>query len=112
MNELCTAVSYKLPVITVIFNNTVLGMVHQWQGVFYGQRYSASEPNRATDYVKVAEAFGAKGFRCSTPAEFDKAIEEAVKCDGPVWIECVIDKDEKVLPMIPAGKTVHDTIFK
>ena len=112
MNELCTAVSYKLPVITVIFNNTVLGMVHQWQGVFYGQRYSASEPNRATDYVKVAEAFGAKGFRCTTPAEFDKAIAEAVKCDGPVWIECVIDKDEKVLPMIPAGKTVHDTIFK
>ena len=112
LNELCTAVSYKLPVITVIFNNTVLGMVHQWQGVFYGQRYSASEPNRATDYVKVAEAFGAKGFRCSTPAEFDKAIEDAVKCDGPVWIECVIDKDEKVLPMIPAGKTVHDTIFK
>ena len=112
MNELCTAVSYKLPVITVIFNNAVLGMVHQWQGVFYGQRYSASEPNRATDYVKVAEAFGAKGYRCTTPAEFDKAIAEAALCDGPVWIECVIDKDEKVLPMIPAGKTVHDTIFE
>lgn len=112
MNELCTAVSYKVPVITVILNNAVLGMVRQWQGVFYGQRYSSSEPERVTDYVKVAEAFGAKGYRCHTPAEFDAAIKEAIKADGPVWIECVIDREEKVLPMIPAGGTVHDTIFK
>lgn len=112
MNELCTAVSYDVPVVTVILNNAVLGMVRQWQGVFYGQRYSSSEPERVTDYVKVAEAFGAKGYRCHTPAEFDAAIAEAIDSDGPVWIECVIDREEKVLPMIPSGGTVHDTIFK
>ncbi len=112
MNELCTAVSYKLPVITVILNNAVLGMVRQWQGAFYGQRYSNSEPERATNYVKVAEAFGAKGYHCETPGEFEAAMTEAMKSDGPVWIECVIDREEKVLPMIPSGGTVHDTIFK
>ena len=112
MNELCTAVSYKIPVITVILNNAVLGMVRQWQGVFYGRRFSSSEPERITDYVKVAEAFGGKGYHCETPAEFEAAMKEAMKADGPVWIECVVDREEKVLPMIPAGGTVHDTIFK
>lgn len=112
MNELCTAVSYKVPVITVILNNAVLGMVRQWQGAFYGQRYSNSEPERVTNYVKVAEAFGGKGYHCETPAEFDAAMKEAMKSDGPVWIECVIDREEKVLPMIPSGGTVHDTIFQ
>ena len=112
MNELCTAVSYNVPVITVILNNAVLGMVRQWQGVFYGRRYSSSEPERVTDYVKVAEAFGAKGYRCYTSAEFDAAIEKAMTDGCPVWIECVVDREEKVLPMIPAGGTVHDTIFQ
>lgn len=112
LNELCTAVSYKLPVITVILNNAVLGMVRQWQGVFYDRRFSSSEPERATNYVKVAEAFGAKGYHCETPAEFAVAMSEAMKSDIPVWIECVIDREEKVLPMIPSGGTVHDTIFK
>ena len=112
MNELCTAVSYKLPVITVILNNAVLGMVRQWQGAFYGGRYSESEPERKTDYVKVAEAFGAKGYRCRTPEEFRAAMKEAASSDGPVWIECLIDRNEKVLPMIPAGGTVYDTIFE
>ena len=111
MNELCTAVSYKVPVITVILNNAVLGMVRQWQGVFYGRRFSSSEPERVTDYVKVAEAFGAVGFRCSTPAEFEAAMKKAMTVNGPVWIECLIDREEKVLPMIPAGGTVHDTMF-
>ncbi len=111
MNELCTAVSYKVPVITVILNNAVLGMVRQWQGVFYGRRFSSSEPERVTDYVKVAEAFGAVGFRCTTPAEFEEAMKKAMTVDGPVWIECLIDREEKVLPMIPAGGTVHDTMF-
>ena len=112
MNELCTAVSYKVPVITVILNNAVLGMVRQWQGVFYGQRYSSSEPERVTDYVKVAEAFGGRGYHCETPAEFEAAMSEAMKADGPVWIECKIDREERVLPMIPSGGTVHDTMFK
>ncbi len=112
MNELCTAVSFKIPVITVILNNAVLGMVRQWQASFYDRRFSSSEPERLTDYVKVAEAFGAKGYRCTTPAEFETAMAEALKADGPVWIECVIDREEKVLPMIPGGGTVHDTILK
>lgn len=111
LNELCTAVTYQVPVISVIFNNSVLGMVHQWQDAFYGKRFSSSEPNRVTDYKAVAEGFGGKGYRCETPAEFEKAMKEALESDGPVWIECVIDRDEKVLPMIPSGKTVNDTIF-
>ncbi len=111
MNELCTAVSYGVPVITVILNNKVLGMVRQWQGVFYDRRFSSSEPERITDYVKVAEAFGAVGYRCTTPEEFEDAMKQAMKVGGPVWIECEIDREEKVLPMIPAGGTVHDTIF-
>ena len=112
MNELCTAVSFELPVITVIMNNAVLGMVRQWQGVFYDRRFSSSEPERKTDYVAVAKAFGAQGYLCETPAQLEEAMKEAIKAKGPVWIDCRIDREEKVLPMIPSGQTVHDTIFK
>ena len=112
MNELCTAVSYNVPVITVIFNNSVLGMVRQWQGAFYGRRFSSSEPERVTNYKAVAEGFGGHGFKCTTPAEFEAAMKEAMTMKGPVWIECVVDREERVLPMIPGGKTVHDTIFQ
>lgn len=112
LNEACTAVSYKLPVITVIFNNTVLGMVRQWQTVFYGKRYSSTDPHRQTDYVKLAEGFGAKGYRCKTLAEFSAVFAEALKAEGPVWIECQIHKDEKVLPMIPAGGSIEDIILE
>ena len=111
MNELCTAVSYNVPVITVIFNNSVLGMVRQWQGAFYQRRFSSSEPERVTNYVKVAEGFGGRGFHCETPEEFEAAMKEAMTIKGPVWIECIVDREEKVLPMIPGGKTVSDTIF-
>jgi len=112
MNEACTAVSYNVPVITVIFNNSVLGMVRQWQGAFYDRRFSSSEPERVTDYKKVVEGFGGHGFHCETPAEFEAAMKTAMTMTGPVWIECVVDREEKVLPMIPGGKTVNDTIFK
>ena len=112
MNEACTAVSYNVPVITVIFNNSVLGMVRQWQGAFYDRRFSSSEPERVTDYKKVIEGFGGHGFHCETPAEFEAAMKEAMTMTGPVWIECVVDREEKVLPMIPGGRTVHETIFK
>lgn len=111
LNEACTAVSYQLPVITVIFDNAVLGMVRQWQTAFYGKRYSSTAPHRQTDYVKVIEGFGGKGFRCTTPKELEAALDEAMKRTGPVWIDCVMDKDEKVLPMIPAGKTVDDIVM-
>ncbi len=111
MNEACTAVSYNLPVITIVMNNKVLGMVRQWQKTFYGKRYSSSEPERKTDYVKVAEGFGATGFSCETLAEFEDAFKKALEIGGPVWIECKIDREESVLPMIPAGGTVDDMII-
>ena len=111
LNEACTAVSYNLPVITVIMNNTVLGMVRQWQRCFYGKRFAATDPHRQTNFVKLAEAFGAKGYYAETIAEFKDAFSEALKANGPVWIECAIDKDERVLPMIPAGKTVNDIMM-
>ena len=109
-NEGCTAVSEKLPIITVIMNNQVLGMVYQWQTLFYEKRYSSTTPERKTDYVKLAEGIGAKGFRAETPEEFKEAFEKALKEDGPVWIECIISREERVLPMIPSGKSVDDMI--
>ena len=112
MNEACTAVSYNLPVITIIFNNAVLGMVRQWQTAFYEKRYSSTDPHRKTDYVKVVEGFGGRGFRCTTLEELSAALDEALKRTGPVWIECVMDKDEKVLPMIPPGATVDAIVMK
>lgn len=111
MNEACTAVSYNLPVITVIMNNSVLGMVRQWQKTFYGKRYSSSEPERKTNYSAVAAGFGATGFRCTNLDEFKAAFTKALELKGPVWIECVIDREEAVLPMIPAGGTVDDMII-
>jgi acetolactate synthase-1/2/3 large subunit len=110
LNEACTAVSYHLPIITVIFNNQVLGMVRQWQKTFYDARYSATTLDRATDYIKVAEGFGATGMRATTIDEFRAALSRALALKGPVWIECLIDRDEQVLPMIPAGGDVNDTI--
>ena len=112
LNEGCTAVRYDLPIITVIFNNQVLGMVRQWQTTFYEKRYSDTDPHRKTDFVKLAEAFGAKGYRATTPAEFKVAFTDAMKQQGPSWIDCRIDKDEKVLPMIPGGGTIEDIIME
>lgn len=111
LNEACTAVSQNLPIITVIMNNQVLGMVYQWQTIFYDGRYSNTTPERKTDYVKLAEGFGAKGYRATTPEEFEAAMDKALKADGPVWIECVISREERVLPMIPAGKSAEDMII-
>ncbi len=111
LNEACTAVSENLPIITVIMNNTVLGMVYQWQTAFYGKRYSATTPHRKTDFPKLIEAFGGKGFRATTPQEFEDAFRQALQESGPVWIECVISPDERVLPMIPGGGTLEDMII-
>ncbi len=111
LNEACTAVSQELPIITVIMNNRVLGMVYQWQTNFYGSRYSATEPERATDFVKVAEGFGATGYRAETPEEFEKVFRKALKAKGPVWIDCPIAREERVLPMIPNGGTSEDMII-
>ncbi len=110
LNEACTAVSNELPIITVILNNRVLGMVYQWQTLFYGKRYSNTTPERKTDFVKLAEAFGAEGYRATTLEEFKEAMDKALKAKGPVWIDCMISREERVLPMIPGGKTVEDMI--
>lgn len=111
LNEAATAVSYGLPIITIILNNSVLGMVYQWQTAFYDKKYSATVPARKTDFAKLAEGFGAKGFHVSTLAEFEDALSRALKEDGPVWIDCTVGREERVLPMIPAGGTIEDTIM-
>ena len=111
LNEACTAVSNNLPIITIILDNQVLGMVYQWQTIFYGKRYSNTTPERKTDFVKLAQAFGAEGYRATTPEEFDEAMKKALQADGPVWIDCMISREERVLPMIPGGKTVEDIII-
>ncbi len=110
LNEACTAVSNNLPIITVIINNRVLGMVYQWQTLFYEKRYSNTILERKTDYVKVIEGFGGTGFRASTPEEFKAVLKKAMKCKGPVWIDCQIDREERVLPMIPGGKSIDHMI--
>ncbi|NCB73165.1 MAG: biosynthetic-type acetolactate synthase large subunit [Clostridia bacterium] len=112
MNEACTAVSNKLKVITIILDNKVLGMVHQWQTDFYNNHFFATEPERKSDYVKLAEGFGARGFRAETKQEFEKVLAEALKGEGPAWIVCPIDRDEKVLPLIPNGGTVRSAIVE
>lgn len=112
LNEVATAVEYKLPIITIILNNSTLGMVRQWQSSFYGKRYSSTDINKKVDYVAVAKGFNAVGYSCKTLAEFHKAFDEALKQNVPVWIECVIDKDLKVLPMIPSGGTIKDIIIE
>ncbi len=110
LNELATAVSYNTPVITVIMNNGVLGMVRQWQTLFFGKRYSNTVLERKTDFVKLADAFGMPGERVTTPDEFRAAFERAMKHDGPYLIDAIIDKDEFVLPMLPPGGSMDDII--
>ena len=112
MNEACTAVSNNLKVITVILDNKVLGMVHQWQTDFYNDHFFATEPERKTNYLKVAEGFGARAYRAETKEEFEKVIEEAIAGEGPAWIVCPIDRNEKVLPLIPNGGTVRSAIVE
>lgn len=112
MNELCTLVSYDLPITVFVMNNSVLGMVRQWQSYFYDNRYSCTTLNRKTDYVKLAEAFGAKGFRITSNADMTQVLDQVFSYNGPCVVDCVIDRDEKVVPMIPSGKTVDDIIIE
>jgi len=112
MNELATAVSNRLPLVVVILNNGVLGMVRQWQTLFFDGRYSNTTLERKTDFVKLAEAFGARGMRAAAIEEYEACLDEAFKCDTPVVIDCVIDRDEMVLPMIPPGGSMKDIIIR
>ena len=112
LNELATAVSYKIPVVIVLMNNGVLGMVRQWQTLFFGKRYSETVLGRKTDFVALAKAFGAEGVLAETQVEFKKAFEEALKAGKPTVIDVRIDKDELVLPMLPPGGAISDIITK
>lgn len=108
MNELATASRYNIPIIQIIINNEVLGMVRQWQTLFYEKRYSNTVLKDKVDYIKVAEGLGCKAIRVTTKEEVAPAIEEALKAAGPVVIECLIESDDKVFPMVPAGAPIQD----
>ena len=112
LNELATAVTYKIPVVIVLMNNGVLGMVRQWQTLFFGKRYSSTVLSRKTDFVKLAESFGADGYLAETAVEFRKAFKAALKKGKTAVIDVRIDKDELVLPMLPPGGAISDMITK
>ena len=108
MNEIATATRYDIPIIQVIINNHVLGMVRQWQNLYYGKRYSQTVLRDKVDFVKLAEAMGAKARRVTTKEEFDDAFDEALKSNTTFVIECEIDSDEKVFPMVSPGAAISD----
>ena len=108
MNEIATAARYNIPIIQVVINNHVLGMVRQWQTLFYGKRYSQTVLNDAVDFVKLSEAMGAKAFRVTKKEEFLPRLQEAMAMNGPCVIDCQINCDDKVFPMVPAGAPIED----
>ncbi len=108
MNELATASRYNIPIIQVVINNHVLGMVRQWQTLFYGKRYSQTVLNDRVDFCKVAEGLGCEAIRVTTREEVGPAIEKAIALKKPVVIECMIPEDDKVFPMVPAGAPISD----
>ncbi|MDR0813907.1 MAG: biosynthetic-type acetolactate synthase large subunit [Oscillospiraceae bacterium] len=109
--ELAVAVSQNLKILVIIMNNSVLGMVHQWQKLFYDGRYSSTELDRKTDYVKLAEAFGARGLRLTNSADIRETLAQALATDGPCVIDCQIPPTERVFPIIPPGGGTADMIF-
>lgn len=112
LNEMATAVSQELPITIVLMNNDVLGMVRQWQTIFYDCHYSQTTLDRKTDFPALARAFGAQGFTAYTMDDLRTALDAADQSEGPVLIDCHIDMDEKVLPMIPPGRSIKDMIVK
>ena len=108
INELATAARYQIPVIQVVINNQVLGMVRQWQNLFYEERYSYTTLKDGVDFIKVAEGFGVDGRHVSTIEEFEAAFDEAVASKKPFVIDCHIDSDEKVWPMVSPGSAISE----
>jgi acetolactate synthase-1/2/3 large subunit len=111
MQELSTAVQYRLPVKIFILNNERMGMVRQWQDLLHGSRYAHSYSESLPDFVKLAEAYGAKGIKCDDPKKLDAAIKEMLDYDGPVLFDCLVEKHENCLPMIPSGKPHNEMIL-
>ena len=110
MNEIATAVRCGRPLVQIVLNNHVLGMVRQWQTLFYGQRYSHTILNDAVDFVKISEGMGAKAIRVTKKEEVEPALKEALASDGPVVLDCWIDQDLSVFPMVAAGDNI-DNVF-
>ncbi|WP_455718379.1 biosynthetic-type acetolactate synthase large subunit, partial [Anaerosporobacter sp.] len=108
MNEIATATRYNIPIIQIVFNNHVLGMVRQWQSLFYEERYSYTVLNDAVDFVKVAEAMGAKAYRITKKEEVEGVLKEAIELNIPVVIDCQIQRDDKVWPMVAPGAAIDD----
>ena len=111
-HELCTVEHYGLPTITVVFNNGTLGMVRQWQSLIYNKRYSATTLDRGPDFVKLAEAYGLNGYRVTTRAEMERAFQDALECGKGAVIDCVLDMDEMVTPMVAAGSPITKFLLK
>lgn len=109
-NELATINAYNLPIVIVVINNGTLGMVRQWQAMFYGGRYSATTLDRGPDFVKLAEAYDIKGYRATNEEELETALNKAFSTNEPVILDCHVGIDEKVLPMVPPGKAIEDII--
>lgn len=108
MNEIATATRYNIPIIQIVINNSVLGMVRQWQSLFYGKRYSNTTLKDSVDFVKLAEAMGAKGYRVTKPEELEPVLREAISLNIPVVIDCQIGEDDKVFPMVAPGKPISE----
>ena len=110
MNEIATAVREEIPLIQVVINNHVLGMVHQWQGLFYEKRYSSTIFKDSVDFVKLAEAMGATAFRATNREEFSEVLAKALEMKTPVLIDCIIDSEDNVWPMVAPGAAI-DEVF-
>lgn len=108
MNEICTAARENLPLIQVVINNHVLGMVRQWQTLFYEKHYSATVLDDGVDFVKLSEAMGAEAARVTTREEFKEAFSRALECKKPFVLDCIIDSDEKVWPMVAPGTPINE----
>ncbi len=112
MNELATASRYNIPIIEIVFNNHVLGMVRQWQDLFYGKRFSQTTLNDKVDFIKVAQGLGATAFKLEKAQDVEKVLKEALAVKGPVFIEAVIDSDDKVWPMVAPGAAISEVFDK
>ena len=110
-HELCTVQHYNLPIITVVFNNGTLGMVRQWQNLIYHKRFSETTLDRGPDFVKLAEAYGLRGKRVTNRQEMEEAMREALSCGCGYVIDCMLDMDEMVRPMVPGGAHITDYLL-
>ena len=111
-NELGTLKNYNIPVIIVVVNNGTLGMVRQWQTLFYGERYSQTTLDRGPDFNILADAYGVRSFKASTKKEFEDALTASLSLNEPVLINAMIDINERVLPMVPAGRPIDELILE